>query len=48
MCRARGGGPRTPSTTDANLDCAFVENPLFTSILDFAKSTEKNRVSDQT
>ena len=30
MCRARRGGPRTPSTTtDANLDCAFVENALF-------------------
>ena len=32
---------RTPSTTtDANLDCAFVENALFTSILYFEKSTE--------
>ena len=30
MCRARRGGPRTPSTTtDANLDYAFVENALF-------------------
>ena len=30
MCRARRGGPRTPSrTSDANLDCAFVENALF-------------------
>ena len=30
MCGARRGGPRTPSTTtDANLDCAFVENTLF-------------------
>ena len=30
VCRARRGGPRTPSTTtDANLDCAFVENALF-------------------
>ena len=28
MCRARRGGPRTASTTDANLDCAFVENVL--------------------
>ena len=29
MCRARRGGPRTLSrTTDANLDCAFVENAL--------------------
>ena len=29
VCRARRGGPRTPSrTTDANLDCAFVENAL--------------------
>ena len=27
---ARRGGPRTPSTTtDKNLDCAFVENALF-------------------
>ena len=41
--RARRGGPRTPSTTtDANLDCAFVENALFTPILDFEKSTEYN------
>ena len=30
LCRARRWGPRTPSTTtDANLDCAFVENALF-------------------
>ena len=30
VCRARRGGPRTPSTTtDANLDCAFVEYALF-------------------
>ena len=30
VCRARRGGPRTPSTTtDTNLDCAFVENALF-------------------
>ena len=30
VCRARRGGPRTPSTTtDANLDCAFVANALF-------------------
>ena len=30
MCCTRRGGPRTPSTTtDANLDCAFVENALF-------------------
>ena len=29
MWRARRGGPRTPpTTTDANLDCAFVENLL--------------------
>ena len=28
--RARHGGPRTLSTTtDANLDCAFIENALF-------------------
>ena len=30
VCLARRGGPRTPSiTTNANLDCAFVENVLF-------------------
>ena len=30
VCRARRGGPRTPSKiADANLDCAFVENALF-------------------
>ena len=30
VCRARRESPRTPSTTtDANLDCAFVENALF-------------------
>ena len=29
VCRARRRGPRTPSrTTDANLDCVFVENKL--------------------
>ena len=29
VCRARRGGPRAPSTTtDANLDGAFVENAL--------------------
>ena len=29
MCRARRRGPRTPTrTTDANLDCAFVENTI--------------------
>ena len=29
VCRARSRGPRTPSsTTDANLDCAFVEDAL--------------------
>ena len=32
VCRARRGGPRTPSTTtDANLDCAFVKNTLSTT-----------------
>ena len=37
--RARRGGPRT--TTDANLDCAFVENALiYTHLFDFEKSTE--------
>ena len=35
MCRARRGGPRTPSTSaDANLDCVFVENSLFSPIVD--------------
>ena len=30
MCRARRGGPRTPSKiADTYLDCAFVENALF-------------------
>ena len=49
VCRARRGGPRTPSTTtDANLDCAFVENALFTPILDWDKTTEYDSVSDQT
>ena len=34
MCRARRRGPSEPSTTtDANLDCAFVENAFFTRIL---------------
>ena len=38
---ARLGDPRTLSTTtDANLDCAFVEKALFTPILDCEKSTE--------
>ena len=37
--RARRGGPRIPSTTtDANLDCAFVENALyFIDPLEFTK-----------
>ena len=39
MCRARCGGPRTPSTTtDANLDCGFVEDGFFTATLE-----EQNR-----
>ena len=43
VCPAMRGGPRTPSTTtDANLDCAFVENALFTLILNCEKSTEYN------
>ena len=30
MCRARHGGPRTPSkTADADLDCASVDTPEF-------------------
>ena len=40
MCRAGREGPRTPSsTTDANLDYAFVENALVTPILDFETET---------
>ena len=38
--RTGGGGPRTPSkTAEANLNCAFVENALFTPTLDCEKST---------
>merc|ERR1719499_2138626 len=41
--RARRGGPRTPSTTtDANLDCAFVEIALFYIDPSFLKS-QQNR-----
>ena len=41
--------PRTPSiTTDANLDCAFVENALFTPLVDCENSIEQSKVSDQT
>ena len=43
VCHARRAGPRTPSTTtDANLDCAFVENALFTPILGRDKSRKLN------
>ena len=49
MVGARHGCLRTPSTTtDANLDCAFVENAFFTRILDSEKSTEYNWVNGQT
>ena len=42
------GGPRTLSTTtDTNLDFVLLLKTQFcTPILDFEKSTEKNRVSD--
>ena len=43
MCRARRGGPRTPSTFDANLDCAFVENALFSHLSLILKS-QQNRI----
>ena len=40
MCRARRGGPRTPSTTtDANLNCAFVENALIYVIVKSQQNT---------
>ena len=38
MCRARRGGPRTPSTTtDANLDCAFVGIALLFVVLEIGR-----------
>ena len=41
LCCAKCEGPLTESkTADANLDCVFVENTLFTLILDCVKSTE--------
>ena len=41
MCRVRSGGSsKLSNTTDANLDCAVVENALVALILDFEKSTE--------
>ena len=41
VCHAKCEGPRTPpNTADANLDCAFVENAIFfTLIHDFEKPT---------
>ena len=43
MCRARRGGPSTPSkTADANLDWAFVENALFPHGSLIVKSQQKN------
>ena len=40
-CHGAVLGAETPSiTTDANLDCAFVEKTLFTPMLDCEKSTE--------
>ena len=45
----RTGGPRTLSkTTEANLNCEFAKNTLFTPILDGEKPTKHNWVSDQT
>ena len=42
--RSRRGGPRTSSTTtDANLDCAFVENALFYTQSSIVKS-QQNRI----
>ena len=39
MCRARRGGPRTPSRpTYANLDCAFVENALIFVVLKIGRA----------
>ena len=44
-CRARRGGPRTPSTTtEANLDCAFVENALFTNDRSLILKSQQNRI----
>ena len=35
LCRGRCEGPKTPSrTTDANLDCVFVENALAIAVLE--------------
>ena len=48
VCRARRRGRWTLLTTaDANLNCAFGENALFTPILDCEKLTEYNLVIDQ-
>ena len=44
MCRARRRGPRVPSrTTDANLDCAFVENALLFVVLKIGKTRQKHQ-----
>ena len=44
MWRTRRGGSRTPSTTtDANLNCAFVENALFLHLSLILKS-QQNRI----
>ena len=41
VCHPRRKGPRTLSkTTDANLNCLFVENAFFTPILDCEKASE--------
>ena len=39
-CAALGAEVPIHRTTDVNLDCAFVENALFTLILDSEKSKE--------
>ena len=46
VCCAKRGGPRTTlKTTDANLDCAFVENALyFTDPLEFTKKPEGPKI----
>ena len=49
VCRTRCRNPRTLSkTVNANLDYAFVENALFTQILNCVESIEKKCVNDQT
>ena len=41
MCHVRNGGSiKLSNTTDANLDCAFVQNALVALTLDFEKLSE--------